>query len=1210
MTRLKQPNMVHQTLGKTWTATGIVAGTLLLGSLGTVTARADQTSETAESSAATTQTAPKAATESSTVTLKAGDTATEDESSQPADESSQAGTSSESSTNQPATTGQKDDVAPAKTESTTTVPQSNDETTPAPKEDQPAIGDTDQPAGDLTDQSNATVTPTVLKAKQVLADTVPTSIDQWMPDKNLQQLVLKTLNTKNKLGLTSVSEITPDMMKQLTSLVADSSLEQTDEAYYNVVTGIKSLQGLEYAPNLTNLTITPNSTASEIWKKDDTYRGALTDISALANSKKLSFLTISKNQVSDISALKDVAQAVNDAGGFSVWSMSYNQIFDVRPLMVKNKNDMFMVNVVNQELVLPEVTLNPDTKSYVTTSPFYSNLFITNALSSNNKDISSVTENQGSTGIASDEFRMISWDVSSGPTTGQLIYKMSQDNGIQSEDPAEPFNWTATVTIPYKLVAGVGASAVNFKLIDGVTLAPDVTINGATGTDFDALKMSNVQQTIAELAKKGFTLVRASTLSSPSDAASVAGTQGTFGTDAGRVFLEFGFKQVIHLVDQAGNALQPAADQIGGRGDTWTYQVPTIDGYTYDRTQGATATGDAQTGYTLAGTLDQENADIYVYFKAATIQQVVNFIGDDGTVLHPAGTVSGAVGSTQTLQLPTIADYVVDHSDAGTVANGQLEVTLTDANTPINVYFKQAVYQHLVHFIDADGNELAPAQTVAGTKDSQQTLTLPTIDDYVADSEKTTAGTLTDGQLTLTITNDESPINVYFKQAVYQHLVHFIDADGNELAPAQTVAGTKDSQQTLTLPTIDDYVADSEKTTAGTLADGQLTLTIANDESPINVYFKQAVYQHLVHFIDADGNELAPAQTVTGTKDSQQVLDLPNIDDYQVDPEKTTAGTLTDGQLTLTIANDESPINVYFTPVIYQQLIHFVDPDGQTLAPDVTVNGTTGTLRNIDLPTLAGFELDHATSGTVAGQQLIVKLAKGTAPINVYFKVVNGQVIVHYQDLQGNDLADPVTLTGQVTTDYTSEPLATVPGDYQLVSTPFNAQGTYTKEDQNVVYLYRKIQTGGGGDHGNPDQPDQPETPDVPETPEVPEQPGVPEPPVTPEQPAQEAGDGAQLAEAPTLTDQVAPEKVATLVRQGGDAATIDPAAMQATTEHSAQPLATKGTVTASQPDQATTTTQLPQTNDRQQSWLQVIGATLLGSLTAVTGWIFSRQRH
>ena len=1135
MTRLKQPNMVHQTLGKTWTATGIVAGTLLLGSLGTVTAHADQMSETAESSATTTQTAPKAATKSSTVTLKAGDTATEDESSQPADESSQAGTSSESSTNQPATTGQEDDVAPAKTESTTTVPQSDDETTSAPKEDQPATGDADQPTGDLTDQSNATVTPTALKAKQALADTVPTSIDQWMPDKNLQQLVLKTLNTKNKLGLTSVSEITPDMMKQLTSLVADSNLQETDEAYYNVVTGIKSLQGLEYAPDLTNLSITPNYKASEIWKKDDTYRGALTDISALANSKKLSFLTISKNQVSDISALKDVAQAVNDTGSFAIWQLGFNQIFDARPLMVKNKSDMFMVSAGNQELVLPEVTLNPDTKSYVTTSPFYSNLFITNALNSNNKDISSVTENQESTGIASDGVRMISWDVSSGPTTGQLIYKMSQDNGIQSEDPAEPFNWTATVTIPYKLVAGVGASAVNFKLIDGVTLAPDVTINGATGTDFDALKMSNVQQTIAELAKKGFTLVRASTLSSPSDAASVAGTQGTFGTDAGRVTLEFGFKQVIHLVDQAGNALQPAVDQIGGRGDTWTYQVPTIDGYTYDRTQGATATGDAQTGYTLAGTLDQENADIYVYFKAATIQQVVNFIGDDGTVLHPAGTVSGAVGSTQTLQLPTIADYVVDHSDAGTVTNGQLEVTLTDANTPINVYFKQAVYQHLVHFIDADGNELAPVQTVAGTKDSQQTLTLPTIDDYVADSEKTTAGTL---------------------------------------------------------------------------ADGQLTLTIANDESPINVYFKQAIYQHLVHFIDADGHELAPAQTVAGTKDSQQVLDLPDIDDYQVDPEKTTAGTLADGQLTLTIANDESPINVYFTPVIYQQLIHFVDPDGQTLAPDVTVNGTTGTLRNVDLPTLAGFELDHATSGTVAGQQLIVKLAKGTAPINVYFKVVNGQVIVHYQDLQGNDLADPVTLTGQVTTDYTSEPLATVPGDYQLVSTPFNAQGTYTKEDQNVVYLYRKIQTGGGGDHGNPDQPDQPETPDVPETPEVPEQPGVPEPPVTPDQPAQEAGDGAQLAEAPTLTDQVAPEKVVTLVRQGGDAATIDSAAMQATTGHSAQPLATKGTVTASQPDQATTTTQLPQTNDQQQSWLQVIGATLLGSLTAVTGWIFSRQRH
>lgn len=61
-------------------------------------------------------------------------------------------------------------------------------------------------------------------------------INNWMPDKNVQNIV------RISLGLSSSSQITKDMMNQLNDFTADSEV-------------FKSFDGLQYAHNLTKLSL-------------------------------------------------------------------------------------------------------------------------------------------------------------------------------------------------------------------------------------------------------------------------------------------------------------------------------------------------------------------------------------------------------------------------------------------------------------------------------------------------------------------------------------------------------------------------------------------------------------------------------------------------------------------------------------------------------------------------------------------------------------------------------------------------------------------------------------------------------------------------------------------------------------------------------------------------------------------------------------------
>lgn len=79
--------------------------------------------------------------------------------------------------------------------------------------------------------------------------------------------------------------------------------------------------------------------------------------------------------------------------------------------------------------------------------------------------------------------------------------------------------------------------------------------------------------------------------------------------------------------------------------------------------------------------------------------------------------------------------------------------------------------------------------------------------------------------------------------------------------------------------------------------------------------------------------------------------------------------------------------------------------------------------------------------------------------INMYYKKLEGKVIVHYVDIEDNTLLDDVILTGKVGETYLTKEEAIE--NFELVKVEGDYTGTYTKDDIEVTYIYTAIGTGG-----------------------------------------------------------------------------------------------------------------------------------------------------
>lgn len=283
-------------------------------------------------------------------------------------------------TEQPAnTTTQAPDVTQA---AASAVPTPQVQADAAPADQTPATATDRTPIQQQTnvvDPTTQAESPAVAKATKSVtpaaqaAVTAPTttsqateSINDWMPNTKLQNLVLLMLQKQGK-GKTwnSVNDITQADMQQLTAVdnYWDVSWSKDYDTFIDGETSY-SLEGLQYATNLKDLVLRQNLNAPGY-----TFYGDITDLTPVENLTNLEYIELEGNRISDVTPLKNLKKV-------TYLNLSYNAISDWSPLDVSQYTGVSTYGPTagpasSSGQIDPTVTSNGTARQLVVLPPVY-----------------------------------------------------------------------------------------------------------------------------------------------------------------------------------------------------------------------------------------------------------------------------------------------------------------------------------------------------------------------------------------------------------------------------------------------------------------------------------------------------------------------------------------------------------------------------------------------------------------------------------------------------------------------------------------------------------------------------------------------------------------------------------------------------------------------------------------------------------------------
>lgn len=675
--------------GKTWLFAGIVTASLALGMAGSQTVQADTVSDN-DSANNQQETTDQAATPEKSVTLQSatttdtaadnGNTASNDKTpTTPETAVTEKSKTSESKTVQTPASTQKTEqtVTPEKVADT---PATDDQAetvpveTPATPEKQTAVT-TPLKAQTRAQMSQLAQTPTpAVTAAQPVA-TADETIDQWMPNKTLQQMVFKTFtvgNSYNNLLIAasgkqwqSASDITKEDMQLLNHL----ALQDYGTTYIDGKTSF-SLEGLQYATNLTYLDL-----ANDLDTAPHAMRGDITDLTPLQSLENLTFLQFAGNRVSDITpitGLKNITEI----------SMVLNNIADFSSLNLAQYTKGW---AINQQFIEGQLTYVPKTGSYTLVNPVKLPAGLTAMLDPIG----------GAVGIPvfaagfSNATVRIFWKGADAALTGDNLTFSDIKDQITPGQTTNPWaaiypnlvqedytyfleaNITytgsdalpiATVVMPYVKADAAENVTVNYVDQKGKTLADAETLTGFIGEGYTA----------AAKEIKGYVLTEMPT-----------NATGTFSDTAQTVtfvYQEATSTVTVHYQDAAGATIKPDDEVSGQVGTDYQIAYPAIAGYTYKETQGA-ANGifsDTPTEVTFIYTKNAVTPPVVTPTQTVTV--TVHYQTADGTRVAPDVTITGKAGDAYTTSpaASVPAGYVLvttPNNASGTLGDADIMVT-------------------------------------------------------------------------------------------------------------------------------------------------------------------------------------------------------------------------------------------------------------------------------------------------------------------------------------------------------------------------------------------------------------------------------------------------------------------------------------------------------------------------------------------------------
>ncbi|MFB8725840.1 MucBP domain-containing protein [Enterococcus casseliflavus] len=941
-------------------------------------------------------------------------------------------------------------------------------------------GSTESTEKTLPDPSKDTASSaTESSAEMKEASNRSVSLDAWMPDKNLQNEVAKGLNK-------TVDTITQEDMVNLKQLDFSSLVKDT----------VVDFTGLEYASNLQAL-YTTSIIATNVPKITMAENATLfTRPNVLAHIlPKGSFSNI---HIGNYDAYLTAQELIGVGQYLSGWVTDYLTVYassmtDFSKLELSPEHHQnSQLSIMTQEKILLEPMLVKDGQSDV----LYKDRMMVDT--QGNALLSSLSNKKYSYSI-----RGIDKNGYSFPLYENDGFELTEE-GIQFKNiPANVDYLSITSLVPNRLSTERAASTgtiqylvnyqvpvkyvntaedVTVKYLDenGQTLAPNVTLSGYVGDPF----------TTEEKDISGYTLKE------------IQGDRiGTFSDVAQEVVYVYERSDAapvtVRYEDTEGNELAAPTVMNGKVGLPYTSEAKTIPGWFV-----------AQTPSNATGTFSEtEKEVVYVYERSDAAPVTVKYEDTEGNQLSAPTVLSGKIGlpyeseakaipGWYVSQMPTNANgiysetaqevvYVYERSDAApvtvryedkegnqlsapTILNGKVGLLYaseakaipgwyvsqmpTNANGTYSETAQEVVYVYersdaapvTVKYEDTEGNQLSAPTVLSGKIGLPYESEAKAIPGWYVSQMPTNAN----GIYSETA---QEVVYVYERSDAAPVTVKYEDTEGNQLSAPTVLSGKIGLPYTSEAKAIPGWYVSQMPTNAN----GIYSETA---QEVVYVYERSDAAPVTVKYEDTEGNQLSAPTVLSGK------IGLPYTSEAKTIPGWYVSQTPTNANGTYSETAQEV-VYVYERSDAAPVTVKYEDTEGNQLSAPTVLSGKIGLPYTSKAKAIPGWYVSQMPTN-----------ANGTYSENaqevtyVYERSDAALVIVRYEDMEGNQLAEPTILSGKVGLSYESN--AKEIAGWRVSKTPKNAKGTFSDALQEVIYVYSADKENEPGEDSGKDTPE------------------------------------------------------------------------------------------------------------------------------------------
>ncbi|MBS9336742.1 mucin-binding protein, partial [Fructobacillus papyrifericola] len=198
------------------------------------------------------------------------------------------------------------------------------------------------------------------------------SVDDWMPNKNFQSLILDNMKSQN-IDVNDVNDITKEKMSELKWISNSYKDEQWNVHNFDLLSQDRgyasySIEGIQYASNISNLQL-----ANNLNYGNKVAIGDIVDISPIKNLTSLKYIFLYGNRIKNIQPLVNI----QNKGNIHYLDVSNNSISDFTGLDTSKYPVEGITEVINNEVPHQNIRIiheNPSIDSqYAVTDPVYIN---------------------------------------------------------------------------------------------------------------------------------------------------------------------------------------------------------------------------------------------------------------------------------------------------------------------------------------------------------------------------------------------------------------------------------------------------------------------------------------------------------------------------------------------------------------------------------------------------------------------------------------------------------------------------------------------------------------------------------------------------------------------------------------------------------------------------------------------------------------------